>query len=203
MHQVPVWPSERYRMISAIEPNSGLSAWENDICLECGRRSRDRTKARCGGCKALLPRPIVNGRTVGEEPRLVTGFHSSYRRMDPKKPAATVTTASGHVGSDRTIHPWENRVLSPLECALLQTFPTSFQWGDSLKQWGHTNVRAMIGEAVPPLFTAKHGRLLAQLLRGIQPRVALKADDHRVRTAREALDRSRRAARTITAGAVK
>lgn len=200
MHQVPVWPSERYRMISAIEPNSGLSAWENDVCLECGRRSRDRTKARCGGCKALLPRPIVNGRTVGEEPRLVTGFHSSYRRMDPKKPAATVTTASGHVGSDRTIHPWENRVLSPLECALLQTFPTSFQWGDSLKQWGHTNVRAMIGEAVPPLFTAKHGRLLAQLLRGILPRVALGADDDRVRTAREALDRSRQVSRTIMAG---
>ncbi len=203
MHQVPVWPYDRYHMISAIEPNSGLSAWENDVCLECGRRSRDRTKARCTGCKAVLPRPVVNGRTAGEEPRLVTGFHSSYRRMDPKKPAATVTTASGHIGSDRTIHPWENRVLSPLECALLQTFPTSFQWGDSLTRWGHTNVRAMIGEAVPPLFTAKHGRLLAQLLRGIQPRVALGADDHRVRAAREALDRSRRTARTITADAGK
>lgn len=203
MHQVPVWPAERYRMISAIEPNSGLSAWENDVCLECGRRSRDRTKARCSGCKALLPRPVVSGRTAGEEPRLVAGFHSSYRRMDPNRPAATVTTASGHIGSDRTIHPWENRVLSPLECALLQTFPTSFQWGDSLKRWGHTNVRAMIGEAVPPLFTAKHGRLLAQLLRGIQPRVALGADDHRVRAAREALDRSRRAARSITTGTVK
>lgn len=203
MHHVPVWHAERYRMISAIEPNSGLSAWENDVCLECGRRSRDRMKVRCSGCKALLPRPVVAGRATGEEPRLVTGFHSSYRRMDPGKPAATVTTASGHLGSDRTIHPWENRVLSPLECALLQTFPTSFQWGDSLKRWGHTNVRAMIGEAVPPLFTAKHGRLLAQLLRGIQPRVALGADDPRVRTAREALDRSRRAARSSTVSTVK
>jgi len=189
--------------ISAIAPHSGLSAWENDICLECGRRSNDRTEARCSGCGAILPRPIVNRGTVEDEPRLVTGFHSSYRRMDPKKPAATVTTASGHLGSDRTIHPWENRVLSPLECALLQTFPASFQWGDSLKRCRHTNVRAMIGEAVPPLFTAKHGRLLAQLLRGLQPRVALGADDRRVRTAREALDRSRRAARTITATAAK
>lgn len=203
MHQVPVWPADRYRMISVIAPNSGLSAWENDVCLECGRPSRDRTEARCTGCKAVLPRPVVNGRTAGEEPRLVTGFHSSYRRMDPKKPAATVTTASGHVGSDRTIHPWENRVLSPLECALLQTFPPSFQWGDSLKRWRHTNVRAMIGEAVPPLFTAKHGRLLAQLLRGIPPRVALGADDDRVRSAREAIDRSRRVACTSAAESAK
>jgi DNA (cytosine-5)-methyltransferase 1 len=121
--------------------------------------------------------------------------------MDPTKPAATVTTASGHLGSDRTVHPWENRVLSPLECALLQTFPRSFQWGDSLAKWGHTNVRAMIGEAVPPLFTQKHGRLLVQLLQGIPPRVALSADDHRVVVAKNALTRSRRA-RAVSADAV-
>ena len=93
--------------------------------------------------------------------------------MDPKMPAATVTTASGHVGSDRTVHPWENRVLSPLECALLQTFPRSFDWGDALRLWGHTDVCAMIGEAVPPLFTRKHGKVLASLLSGIAPRVAI------------------------------
>jgi DNA (cytosine-5)-methyltransferase 1 len=200
MHTVPVWPSERYRMVAAIAPHSGLSAWENDVCLECGRRARDRTRARCSGCRALLPRPIVKGNGP-DDARLVTGFHSSYRRMDPSKPAATVTTASGHLGSDRTVHPWENRVLSPLECALLQTFPPSFQWGDSLAQWGHTNVRAMIGEAVPPLFTHKHGRLLVQLLQGIPPRVALAADDHRIVVATNALAGSRRA-RAVSADAV-
>jgi DNA (cytosine-5)-methyltransferase 1 len=110
--------------------------------------------------------------------------------MDPDKPAATITTASGHVGSDRTFHPWENRVLSPLECALLQTFPKNFDWGDAFEKWGHTNVRAMIGEAVPPLFTKKHGRMLAQLLKRIPPRLALASDDRRIASARRSLERS-------------
>lgn len=136
-----------------------------------------------------MPRPVTRG--ADGETRLVVGFRTSYRRMEPDRPAATVTTASGHVGSDRTIHPWENRVLSPLECALLQTFPRSFRWGDSLQQWGHTNVRAMIGEAVPPMFTKKHGRVLAHLLRGVPPRAALPLDDSRVRSAERFLERSR------------
>ena len=42
--------------------------------------------------------------------------------------------------------------------------PRSFKWGDALEKWGHTNLRAMIGEAVPPLFTFKHGRVLRDLL---------------------------------------
>jgi DNA (cytosine-5)-methyltransferase 1 len=185
LHSVPVWPDERYQMVSAIPPGSGRSAWENDICLHCGRRARDRDRTHCTRCRRQLPRPITTD--AAGNPKLVTGFHSSYRRLAPDLPAATITTASGHVGSDRTVHPWENRVLSPLECALLQTFPRSFKWGNALAEWGHTNVRAMIGEAVPPLFTRKHGRVLASLLAGVPPRVALSADDRRVSSAMRAL----------------
>ncbi len=198
LHAVPVWPEERYRMVAAIPASSSLSAWDNDQCLECGCRTHNARQVQCTGCGALLPRPIVGGKTAtdgGASPRLVAGFHTSYRRMDPNRPASTITTASGHIGSDRTIHPWENRVLSPLECALLQTFPLSFNWGDSLKLWGHTNVRAMIGEAVPPMFTRKHGRVLLQLLRGVPPRMALPAGDPRVRVAERALARSAQHAR--------
>lgn len=185
MHSVPVWPESRYRMVDAIPAGSGRSAWENDHCLRCNRRARDRSRLRCSKCGHPLPRPITT--TADGELKLVTGFHTSYRRMSPNDPAATITTASGHVGSDRTIHPWENRVLSPLECALLQTFPTSFKWGDALERWGHSNVRAMIGEAVPPLFTKKHGRVLASLLREVPPRIALSAEDIRASSAKRAL----------------
>jgi DNA (cytosine-5)-methyltransferase 1 len=185
LHSVPVWPEDRYQMVNAIPPGSGRSAWENDDCLHCGRRARGRDRIHCTKCGRQLPRPITTDATG--KSKLVTGFHSSYRRMAPDLPAATITTASGHLGSDRTVHPWENRVLSPLECALLQTFPRSFNWGKALEQWGHTNVRAMIGEAVPPLFTRKHGRILASLLAGVPPRVALSADDRRVSSAIRAL----------------
>ena len=190
MHRVPIWSEQLYRMVNAIPPSSGLSAWDNLECLTCGTRARDPKRVRCSRCRSVLPRPIT--KNSDGELRLVRGFHSSYRRMSPDEPAATITTASGHVGSDRTIHPWENRVLSPLECALLQTFPLHFKWGDALEEWGHTNVRAMIGEAVPPLFTKKHGRTISQLLRGVPPRLALDDIDRRVQAAFRSLGRSSR-----------
>ena len=151
MHAVPVWDDLRYAMVSAVPTNSGAGAWCNDECLSCGREA-PRDQAACSHCQARLPRPVV-AETDGEL-RLVHGFRtSSYTRMHPDRPAATITTASGHMGSDRTLHPSENRVLSPLECAYLQTFPDDFDWGSALAEWGATNVRAMIGEAVPPRFT--------------------------------------------------
>lgn len=190
LHSVPVWPPGRYKMIETIPAGSGGSAWENDSCTECGTTAHSDAAADCGACGAALPRPVVWDVDVGR-PRLVKGFRSSYRRMATDRPASAITTASGHVGSDRTVHPWENRVLSPLECALLQTLPVSFEWGDALERWGHTNVRAMIGEAVPPLFTEKHGRILRRLLRATPPRVALPLNDSRVEAARRALARRR------------
>ena len=109
--------------------------------------------------------------------------------MDPDKPAATVTTASAFMGSDLTLHPSENRVLSPRECALLQTLPRSFEWGDALARWGDTNIRAMIGEAVPPRFTELHGRRLASLLEKREWRALLRADDVRAVRGRAHLEK--------------
>lgn len=163
LHCVPVWPDRRYEMVAAIPSGSGDSAWNNAKCAMCGHVSEDVASAICTECGEVLLRPVVV--REGESPRLVRGFMSSYRRMDPRKPAATITTASGHIGSDHTIHPFENRVLSIAECAHLQTFPATFDWGTAL-DWGETKVRAMIGEAVPPMFTAQHGEILAALLRG-------------------------------------
>ena len=121
--------------------------------------------AVCPICSAPLLRPVV--KESDGSYRLVKGFrNSSYARMSPDTPAATITTASGHVGSDLTIHPFENRLLSPYECAYLQTFPDDFDWGTALEQWGPTFVRTIIGEAVPPKFTELHGRALARLLDG-------------------------------------
>ena len=105
---------------------------------------------------------------------------SSYRRMYPDRPGATVTTASGKIGSDFTLHPWENRVLSPLECALLQTFPEDFLWEETI---GVDSVREMIGEAVPPLFTGLHGNVLASFLGGLLPENMMRAKDPRQRRA--------------------
>jgi len=131
LHCVPVWPDRRYAMVAAIPPRSGSSAWMNRECELCGEVEVDEDDAACPECRRPLLRPVTKARNGRY--RLINGFRaSSYRRMRPHGPAATITTASGQLGSDLTIHPWENRVLSPLECADLQTIPRSFKWGDAL-----------------------------------------------------------------------
>lgn len=185
MHAVPVWEGRRYHLVASIPPNSGQGAWANSVCPTCGDVEVQDNAAACPLCAGPLARPVVeeNGTL-----RLVRGFRSSsYTRMWPDEPAATITTASGSMGSDKTLHPWENRVLSPLECAHLQTFPPDFRWGEALERWGSTNVRAMIGEAVPPQFTRLHGEVLAGLLgvRSTGPPIA--RSDRRVTKAHAAL----------------
>ncbi len=71
--------------------------------------------------------------------------------------------------------------IQTLECAFLQTFPRCFRWGDAFDTYGHTFVREMIGEAVPPRFTEVHGRALRALLEGGAVRQLLSSDDVRCR----------------------
>lgn len=189
LHFVPIWSDRQYRMVEAIPPYSGDSAWHNQACSSCPVHSRDADAATCSVCGSPLLRPVVK---EGDSWRLVRGFRtSSYSRMMPDSPAATITTASGHVGSDKTIHPWEIRVLSPYECAQIQTFPDDFVWGDALEQWGHTNIRAMIGEAVPPRFTELHGHAIKAFLGGTTDIALMSMSDVRIRKAELQLKRAR------------
>lgn len=171
LHFVPVWPVHQYDMVVAIPSGSGASAWENSECRHCGTIDTDTESAECPACGEPLLRPVV---LEESRPRLVRGFRrASYRRMESTRPAATITTASGRIGSSRTIHPFEHRVLSPLECALLQTIPADFDWGDALAKRGVSELRAMIGEAVPPHFTKMHGESMLSLLPGAAGNVPL------------------------------
>lgn len=183
LHFVPVLDARRYAMVAATPANG--SAWANDRCEKCGRVDVGEDDAACPTCRGPLLRPVIED---DGQIRLITGFRSSsYTRMDGRRPASTVTTASGSLGSDRTVHPKENRTLSPLECAQVQTIPGDFKWGDTLERYGHTNLRAMIGEAVPPHFTSLHGKLLARLLTGARPGPTLTSSDRRVTSAMKAL----------------
>lgn len=176
-HTVPVWDDRIYSMVSAIPKSSGRSAWENDVCLDCGPVPVTTESILCPCCNNPLPRPIVQ--EADGTYRLVKGFGTSYRRMHSNRPSATITTASGHVGSDYTIHPTQNRVLSIIECALLQTFPDDFKWGEALQKFGFMNVREMIGEAVPPAFTKQHGDVLYGILHQEWARAPISLSDER------------------------
>jgi DNA (cytosine-5)-methyltransferase 1 len=75
-----------------------------------------------------------------------------YRRMDPNRPAYTITGSGG--GGTHGYHWEENRALTNRERARLQTFPDTF-----IFQGSKESVRRQIGMAVPPklaevIFTA-------------------------------------------------
>lgn len=65
-----------------------------------------------------------------------------YKRLDPEKPAYTVTGSGG--GGTHMYHWSENRALTNRERARLQTFPDSFEFCGSKE-----SVRKQIGMAVP------------------------------------------------------
>ncbi len=162
LHFVPSYDPDRYQQISQIPPYSGRSAYENDSCDACGWQPVKMGVVSCPSCGSLMRnRPYVmrNGR-----PSLIRGFRSSYRRMTPERPAYTITTNSSHIGSDFKIHPWENRVLSTLECADLQTVPRFFDWTRAHNNRTPYLIRNLIGEAFPTYFTYLHGRVLIGLL---------------------------------------
>lgn len=66
-----------------------------------------------------------------------------YKRLDPDKPAYTVTGSGG--GGTHIYHWAENRALTNRERARLQTFPDTFVFSGSKE-----SVRKQIGMAVPP-----------------------------------------------------
>lgn len=67
-----------------------------------------------------------------------------YKRLDPDKPAYTVTGSGG--GGTHVYHWKENRALTNRERARLQTFPDNYIFSGSKE-----SVRKQIGMAVPPL----------------------------------------------------
>lgn len=162
LHFVPSYGPDRYRQISEIPPYSGLSAYDNHKCPTCGQLDVKAGLFLCPTCDGFMyNRPYVerDGR-----PSLIRGFKSSYRRMNPGRPSYTITTNSSHIGSDFKIHPWENRVLSILECADLQTVPRYYDWSRAIKGNTPYLIRNLIGEAFPTYFTYLHGRVLADFL---------------------------------------
>lgn len=66
-----------------------------------------------------------------------------YRRLDPNKPAYTITGSGG--GGTHVYHWSENRALTNRERARLQTFPDNYEFKGSKEC-----VRKQIGMAVPP-----------------------------------------------------
>ncbi|HCG6086268.1 DNA cytosine methyltransferase [Vibrio antiquarius] len=104
----------------------------------------------CEKCGSLLPRPTIIDPESGEH-RMIKGFHSAYRRMDPNKPSRAITINYPYEASDNKIHPYENRVLSTYEVMKLQTITNyDYKWDINGKMVSRALIAKSIGESVPP-----------------------------------------------------
>jgi DNA (cytosine-5)-methyltransferase 1 len=86
---------------------------------------------------------------------------SIYGRIDPAKPAPTMTTRCTTPSCGRFVHPTENRGLTLREAALLQTFPVSYKFEGT-----YGDIERQIGNAVPPKLAEALGLVVQSLLDG-------------------------------------
>ncbi|MEW5207852.1 DNA cytosine methyltransferase, partial [Bacillus cereus] len=76
-------------------------------------------------------------------------YPSVYGRMEWDKPAPTITTKFYGYGNGRFGHPEQNRAISYREGALLQTFPTGYEFINPDSPLSSKTLGIQIGNAVP------------------------------------------------------
>lgn len=107
-------------------------------------------------------------------------YKAPYSRMVPDEPAPTVTTQFYNYGSGRFGHydTDQDRALSLLEGALLQTFPQDYEFYDEWEDVGVKNLGRLIGNAVPPKLAERVGdAILSHVDADVQARTPETADD--------------------------
>jgi DNA (cytosine-5)-methyltransferase 1 len=97
-----------------------------------------------GANRAHLPKDLTS-----------SGFSSCYSRLEPNRPSVTLTVNFVHPSSNKCIHPFQDRALTPREGARLQGFPDDFVFCGTRAQ-----IVKQIGNAVPPLL----GRVIGESL---------------------------------------
>ena len=90
-----------------------------------------------------------------------------YGRLWWDRPAVTIKRECSHPGNGRYSHPEQNRLLSVREMAILQGFPSDYQFEGRL-----SNRYRHIGDAVPPLIAYQLAHLAAWSLGQPRPKMA-------------------------------
>lgn len=88
-------------------------------------------------------------------------FGSVYGRMRWETPSPTMTTQCTGLGNGRFGHPVQNRAISAREAALLQTFPSTYQFFSNEENVSLTKASRYIGNAVPP----RLGEIIAESIK--------------------------------------
>lgn len=89
------------------------------------------------------------------------GFRDVYGRMKWSAPAPTMTGGCINPSKGRFLHPSQNRAITLREAALLQGFPSTYDFDLSR---GRYPTAQLIGNAFPPAFAERHARALRKYL---------------------------------------
>lgn len=79
---------------------------------------------------------------------VTSGFSTCYSRLEPNKPSVTLTVNFVNPSSNKCIHPYQDRALTPREGARIQGFPDIFNFYGT-----RTQIVKQIGNAVPPILS--------------------------------------------------
>lgn len=91
---------------------------------------------------------------VDYEDSLYDKYSEAWKRIHPEKPAPTIKENHGAP----FVHPFENRVGTPRECAAIQTFPNDYIFKGS-----KSSTLKQIGNAVPPELGSHVAKKLLEL----------------------------------------
>jgi DNA (cytosine-5)-methyltransferase 1 len=106
--------------------------------------------------QALRPGEAIAHLPAELQPRM--GYRGAYGRLDPEKPAPTITANSDNPSRGRFSHYSQIRGITTREAARLQSFPDRCTWPSP-----HRSVVAtQIGNAVPPLMATAVLRTVAE-----------------------------------------
>lgn len=96
--------------------------------------------------------------------RRCDGFKDVYGRMAWEDVAPTITSGCINPSKGRFLHPSQHRAITLREAALLQGFPRSYVISLRL---GRYPAAALIGNALPPEFVARHAGAVRRLLESL------------------------------------
>jgi DNA (cytosine-5)-methyltransferase 1 len=140
--------------------------------LNCPQRSGDplhnytsRRSDRIQSLISKIPRDGGSRMALGSKNQLpchkrLNGFKDVYGRMAWDKPAPTITGGCINPSKGRFLHPRANRAITLREAALLQTFPSKYQFPLTS---GRYAVALLIGNALPPEFIRHQASALRKM----------------------------------------
>lgn len=119
------------KRIESTPRGGGWKDWPSELVLECHKKESGKT------------------------------FGSVYGRMNWDDVAPTMTTQCTGLGNGRFGHPEQDRAISLREAALIQSFPSEYEFYDPNGEFSTPKIEMHIGNAVP----VKLGQVIARSIR--------------------------------------